>query len=178
MPHGCVKHERMVHRSLHPLCCRLCPDNVQALKLTLLADVEWLLVSKARLLQHRAHDHLCCLCANTHLTGSCVTVSCDSWWLMSGLLCWLLTSAYLSQHRARHCCSELPKLLDGLVTHFSKHLSRTVCSILRTLTAGTQTRQFGVLSLQGTFAIKHTLLCYIPCKIPEDTPCLALTGPA
>ena len=40
----------------------------------------------------------------------------------------MLTSAYLSQHLARHCCSELPKLLDGFVTHFSKHLSLTVCS--------------------------------------------------
>lgn len=39
----------------------------------------------------------------------------------------LPTSAYRSQHRAKHCCSLLLKLLDGLVTQVPKHLSRTVC---------------------------------------------------
>lgn len=34
---------------------------------------------------------------------------------------------HLSQHRARHCCSLLLRLLLGFVTHLSKHLSRTVC---------------------------------------------------
>ena len=36
--------------------------------------------------------------------------------------------AHRSQHRARHCCSLLLRLLPGLVTHLSKHLSRTVCT--------------------------------------------------
>ncbi len=39
----------------------------------------------------------------------------------------MLTSVYLSQHLAKHCCSLLLRDVDGLVTHLSKHLSRTVC---------------------------------------------------
>ena len=43
-----------------------------------------------------------------------------------------VASAYRSQHRAKHCCSLLVKLLLGLVTHALKHLSRTVCALLFT----------------------------------------------
>ena len=37
------------------------------------------------------------------------------------------TSPKRSQHRAKHCCSLLLSVDDGFVTHFAKHLSRTVC---------------------------------------------------
>jgi len=37
-----------------------------------------------------------------------------------------VASPYRSAHRDRHCCSEEDRDEEGLVTHFSKHLSRTV----------------------------------------------------
>lgn len=83
-----------------------------------------------------------------------------------------LTSAYLSQHRARHCCSELPKLLDGFVTHFSKHLSRTVYKKLITLKVSTFTvHNFDAVSCLMFCCIRHSIHSCIPYRIPADTPC-------
>ena len=38
------------------------------------------------------------------------------------------TSMYRSEQRARHCCSLDPRDDPGFATHFSKHLSLTVCA--------------------------------------------------
>ena len=59
------------------------------------------------------------------------------------------TSPYLSVHRARHCCSLLLRDEEGLVMHFSKHLSLIVCSYILLLRCG--------VSLQSTFRHRDML---------------------